>query len=151
MKYLLSNKFKKPGWVLFSIGVILGIIFSFNDYESKLLTTKVISIFHFGIISNDGLIKIIENSIVDELISILIIIGALLVGFSKEKIEDEYISKIRLESLALAILTNSFILLFATIFLYDLSYINVLIYNLFTPLLIFLLLFNYAVYKTKKS
>ncbi len=151
MKYLLSNKFKKLGWILFTIGIILGIIHSINEYESNLLTTKVISLFHSDIISSmsnkNGIISSIENSIVDELITILIIIGGLLVCFSKEKIEDEFISKVRLDSLAWAIMANYSILLFATIFIYEIRYFHVLTYNMFTPLIIFILRFNYVVYK----
>ncbi|MDH7446607.1 hypothetical protein [Aquimarina sp. 2201CG14-23] len=149
MKYLLSNKFKKPGWVLFIIGIIFGIILLIKDLESNFIETKVISLFHNGAFSktNNGIISIITNDIVDELITIIIIIGGLMVSFSKEKIEDEFISKIRLDSLTWAILVNYGILLFATIFIYDMQYFNVLIYNMFTPILIFILRFNYVVYK----
>ncbi len=149
MKYLLSNKFKKPGWILFCIGIILGVIHSINDYESNLLTTKVISLFHYDTIFSDdsAILKIVENSIVDELITIIIIIGGLLISFSKEKIEDEFILKVRLDSLVWAILINYGILLFTTIFIYDIRYFHVLVYNVFTPLLIFIIRFNYVVYK----
>ncbi|MDY8136318.1 hypothetical protein [Aquimarina sp. 2201CG5-10] len=149
MKYLLSNKFKKPGWFLFIIGIILGVIHLIDDFESDLLTTKVISLFHkntfFG--SEDGVIRILENSIVDELITLMIIIGGLLVSLSKEKIEDEFITQIRLDSFVWAILVNYLILLFATIFIYDIQYFNVLVFNMFTPLIIFVLRFNYVIYK----
>ena len=149
MNYLLSNKFKKPGWILFSIGIVLGIIHVFNDYESDFLTVKVISLFHDDILfsGNNGVISIIEDSIVDEIISIMIIIGGLLVGFSKEKIEDEFISKTRLSSLKWAILVNYGILFLATIFLYHGNFMSVMIYNMFTPLIIFIVRFNYIIYK----
>ncbi|MFD2562050.1 hypothetical protein [Aquimarina rubra] len=149
MKYLLSNKFKRPGWALLFTGIISGILLSFNDYESNLIKTKVISLFHYDSFfkENNGFLRIIENSILDEIIVILIIIGGLLVSFSKEKIEDEFISKTRLDSLGWAVVVNYSILLFATIFIYDIRYMHVLIYNMFTPLMIFILRFNYVVYK----
>lgn len=149
MKYLLSNKFKKPGWILFTLGIVFGVIHAFNDFESNFITVKVISLFHNDIIfsENNGWVSIIEDSIVDEILSIMIITGGLLVGFSKEKIEDEFISKVRLSSLKWAILLNYGILLFATIFLYHTNFMSVMIYNMFTPLVIFILRFNYIVYK----
>ncbi len=149
MKYLLPNKCKKPGWILFIIGIILGILHAINDYESDLLTTSVISLFHNDMIfsENNGLISIIKNSIIDELLCISIIAGGLLVGFSKEKIEDEFIARIRLNSLKWAILVNYGVLLFSILFLYDSNFLNVMIYNMFTPLIIFVLRFNYVVYK----
>ncbi len=149
MNYLLSNKFKKPGWILFILGIVLGVIHAFNDFESDLFTVNVISLFHDDIIfsENDGIVSIIEDSIVDELLSLMIIIGGLMVGFSKEKIEDEFISKIRLSSLKWAILINYGILLFATLFFYHTNFMSVMIYNMFTPLIIFIVRFNYIVYK----
>ncbi len=149
MKYLVSNKFKKPGWMLFCIGVILGIIHSTNGYESKALTTKVLSLLHYDtfLSQENSILRLIENSIVDELITIMIVIGGLLICLSKEKIEDEFITKIRLDSLVWAILVNYSILLFATIFIYDIRYFHVLVYNVFTPLLMFIIRFNYMVYK----
>ncbi|GAA4274164.1 hypothetical protein U6A24_21990 [Aquimarina gracilis] len=149
MKYLLSNKFKKPGWVLLVVGITFGIIHALNDFESDLLTVKVISLFHNDIIfsKNNGLVSIIEDSIVDEILTLMIITGGLLVGFSKEKIEDEFISKIRLSSLKWAILINYGILLFATLFFYHTNFMSIMIYNMFTPLIIFIVRFNYIVYK----
>ncbi|WP_299439404.1 hypothetical protein [uncultured Aquimarina sp.] len=149
MKYLLQNKFKKPGWVLFITGIVSGVLLTINDYESNLIKTKVISLFHYDsfLKENNGFLRIIENNILDEIIVIVIIIGGLLVSFSKEKIEDEFISKTRLDSLVWAVIVNYIILLFATLFIYDIRYIHVLIYNMFTPLLIFILRFNYVIYK----
>ncbi|WP_405206304.1 hypothetical protein [Aquimarina sp. LLG6339-5] len=153
MKYLLSNKFKKPGWIIFILGSIAGIYLQTIDFESTLLKTKVISLFHDDSFSkeNNGIFRIIENHVIDEIVIILIIIGGLLISFSKEKIEDEFISKTRLDSLAWAILVNYSLLLLMTIFVYDLKYLHVLIYNMFTPLLIFIIRFNYVIYKDNKA
>ncbi len=149
MNYLLPNRCKKPGWILFILGIAFGIFLAFNDYESNLITVKVISLFHDDIIvtENNSIISIIENSIADEIASVLIIVGGLLVGFSKEKIEDEFISKVRLSSLKWAILLNYGILLFSTIFLYHTNFMSIMIYNMFTPLIIFIIRFNYLIYK----
>lgn len=58
MKYLVSNKFKKPGWILFIIGIAAGIMYVINDYESQLFKTKVISLF------NNTLLQSQNNSLV---------------------------------------------------------------------------------------
>ena len=89
INYLLPNKYKTLGWMLFIVGIIAGIIFIIKGYETNLLTTKVISVYDGLNISVDGktsLFNIQENSIVDELITIAIIIGGLIVGFSREKV-----------------------------------------------------------------
>ena len=141
--YLLPHKFKKTGWILFIIGLISGLFVFIKEYETDILTFNVLSIYNESIFGkNDGFFKIVENSILDELIAIAIIIGGLLVGFSKEKVEDEFIYKLRKDSLVWAIIFNYFILLFAIIFIYDFTFFDVLVFNMFTPLIFFIVRFN---------
>ncbi|MEM5567023.1 hypothetical protein WNY78_18020 [Psychroserpens sp. AS72] len=143
--YLLSNKFKVPGWILLSLGIISGIFLSITGFESDLLKINVFSVYSDNDVfsSSGGFFKIIENSIVDEIIALAIIIGGLLVGFSKEKIEDEFIYKIRNDSLVWAIVFNYIILMLAIIFIYEFTFFDVLVYNMFTPLLFFIIRFNF--------
>lgn len=143
--YLLSNKFKIPGWILLSLGIIAGIFLSITGFESDLLEMNVFSIYsdNDAFSSSGGFFKIIENSIVDEIIALAIIIGGLLVGFSKEKIEDEFIYKIRTDSLVWAIVFNYITLMFAIVFIYEFTFFDVLVYNMFTPLLFFIIRFNF--------
>ncbi|MCF7561847.1 hypothetical protein L3X39_14470 [Sabulilitoribacter multivorans] len=149
--YLLPNKYKTIGWLLLILGIIAGVIFIVNGYESNALTTKVLSVYNGLNVTVNGkpsFFNIEENSIVDELITITIIIGGLLVGFSKEKIEDEFIYKLRKDSLVWAIIFNYAVLLFATVFIYDLAYFHVLVFNMFTPLLFFIIRFNFLKLKS---
>ncbi|WP_378174608.1 hypothetical protein [Aquimarina sp. SS2-1] len=115
-----------------------------------MLIVKVIALWSEDFLSNEGsreIIRILENDIIDEIITLLIIIGGLMVSFSKEKIEDEFISNLRLSSLKWAFLLNYVVLIFATVFIYGVSYFNVLVFNMFTPIIIFIARFNYLVYK----
>ena len=151
--YLLPNKYKTVGWILFITGIFSGLFLVFNEYESDALTIKVLSIYNGqSIIGNhQGFFKFIENSIVDELITIAIIIGGLLVGFSKEKIEDEFIYKLRKDSLVWALIFNYVILLFATLFIYDFAFFDVLVFNMFTPLVFFVFRFNFLKFKSQSN
>lgn len=79
--YLLPNKYKNLGWVLFIRGVVLGLILQVLEINNQS------SFLSFDFIHNFG------YDFLDEVISILIITGGLLVGFTKEKIEDEFIYK----------------------------------------------------------
>ncbi len=142
--YLLPNKYKTFGWVLFIIGIIGGILLYAGEYESDALTIKVLSIYNEPFIGDDGgFFKLIKNSIIDELIALAIIIGGLLVGFSKEKIEDEFIYKLRKDSLVWAIIFNYAVLIFTIIFIYDFKFFDVLVFNMFTPLVFFIIRFNF--------
>lgn len=148
--YLLSNKYKPVGWILFILGICFGVLLFLNEYEGNYFSMKVISIYNDPFLGSDkGFFKLIENDIADELISIAIIIGGLLVGFSKEKIEDEFIYKLRKDSLVWAILVNYSILLLAVLFVYDFTFFDVLVFNMFTPLVFFVLRFNFLKLKTQ--
>ena len=70
---------------------------------------------------------------------------------SKEKIEDEYIAKTRLESLVWATYLNYCILLLALLFVYDMAFFWVMIFNMFTLLLFFIVRFNYLIFKLNKT
>lgn len=148
--YLLPNKYKTLGWILFISGLLAGIFLFINEYKTDALTVSVLSIYHDGILSNqeDGFFKIIDNSILDELITLAIIIGGLLVGFTKEKVEDEFIYKLRKDSLVWALIFNYAVLIFATIFIYDFVFFDVLVFNMFTPLVFFVFRFNFLKYKS---
>ncbi len=147
--YLLPNKFKTVGWVLFIIGIIGGISIYLSDYESDALTVNVLSVYNESFLGSEkGFFQIIENSILDELIALAIITGGLLVGFSKEKVEDEFIYKLRKDSLVWAIIFNYAVLILTIVFVYDLAFFDVLVFNMFTPLLFFIFRFNFLKHKS---
>lgn len=148
--YLLPNKYKSVGWILFTIGIITGIFLYFSEYESNELTIKVLSIHNDDAIFGDegGFFKIIENSILDELAALVIIIGGLIVGFTKEKVEDEFIYKLRKDSIVWAIIFNYVVLIFTIIFIYGFTFFDVLVFNMFTPLVFFIFRFNFLKHKS---
>ena len=84
-----------------------------------------------------------QNNILNEILGISTIIGGLIVAFSREPDEDELILRIRLECLVWAIYWNYGILLIAFLFVYDFSFYWVMIFNMFTPLLLFVIRFNW--------
>lgn len=143
--YLLPHKIKILGWILFAIGISIGVYLLSTDYESELFKTKVIAIYNQDNVfnNNDGFFKIIENSIMNEIGAIFIIFGGLLIGFSKEKIEDEFIYKLRKDSLAWAMIVNYIILMFTIIFIYEFTFFHVLVFNMFLPLIFFIFRFHF--------
>jgi hypothetical protein len=92
-----------------------------------------------------------ETGIFDELLLSLILITGIFVGFSKTKNEDEFIAKIRYESLVWAFYFNAFLILISTLFLYGMSYFTVMIGNIFSTLVFFIGRFHYKLYQLKRS
>ncbi|CAM4389920.1 hypothetical protein [Flavobacterium terrigena] len=150
--FLFPNQLKKIGWLLFVPSVLATLIISvMNISTDDYLNITVFSIYNGSIGEASGFFKFIKNSILDEILTIGIIVGGILVGFSKLKEEDEMISKIRYESLVWATYLNYGIILFFTLFLFGLPYLNVLFYNIFTLLLFFIIRFHYMIYKLNNS
>ncbi|TYA54351.1 hypothetical protein [Formosa maritima] len=148
--YLLPYKYKPIGWLLFVLGIIFGIFLITKDYDIDFLNVHVLSIFNESLLGKNPLnfFQIIDNDISDEIASIAIILGGLILGFSKEKIEDEYVYKLRKDSLVWAIIFNYIVLLIAIIFVYDLTFFHVLVFNMFTPLFFYIIRFNFLKLKS---
>jgi len=149
--YLLPNRCKKIGWILFIPGIILGLLFLISQPEPSFLDLNVFQIAGEEFFGDDVFFSLKGNNILNEIISLLIIVGAIFIAFSKEKSEDEFISKIRLESLVWAIYINYVILILSIIFVYGLSFLWVLMFNMFTILFFFIIRFNWALFKSKNQ
>ena len=150
--FLFPNKFKNLGWLLFIPSVLATLLISvLNISTDEYLNISVFSIYQESIGEIPGFFKFMKNSMVDEILTVGIIVGGILVGFSKLKEEDEMISKIRYESLVWATYLNYAIILFFTLFIFGLPYLNVLFYNMFTLNLFFIIRFHYMIYKLNNS
>jgi len=149
-RFLLAHKYKPLGWFLFVIGLVLGILLMINDYEYPSWEVNVFPLIGEQDVFSKPPFEWSKNNVFDEIAAILLIIGGILVSFSKTKDEDEYISKIRMESLIWATYVNYFILILAIVFVFDLSFFSVLVFNMFTILLFFIIRFHYVLYKSKR-
>ena len=149
--FLFPNSWKKIGWIIFIPSLIGTLLLSLNfEVFSQLLKVKVFAIAEIQFFDNQKYFKIIENYIIDEIILIGLIVGGILIGFSKLKNEDEFISKIRYESLVWATYFNYLLIIIFTTLLYGFTFLNIVFYNLFTLLLFFIIRFHYQIYKLNK-
>ena len=151
--YLLPNQFKKIGWILFIPSLILGLFFIIYQFQPEIFEIRVFAIFETGLepwSSGANFFDVIKTNIIDELIGLSLIISSIFIAFSKERLEDELISKIRLESLVWATYVNYAILIIAILFVFGMSFFWVLVFNMFTILIFFIIRFNWVLYKSKK-
>lgn len=126
MKTLLfPHSFQRIGWVVFAISVAIGAyILSTDNTDSYLLNN----------------IAIIGTCI-----------GAILATCSRENVEDEMTGQIRLNSLLIALYINYAILIVCSLVIYDLDFLSVMLYNMFTILLIFMVVFRWKIWRVKKA
>ncbi|MBE0678604.1 MAG: hypothetical protein IH592_07550 [Bacteroidales bacterium] len=150
-KLLLPNKFKTPGWIMLIPTTLFGLYIIFSDFEFDFLDARVFAFFSDEILGDSVTMGFIHTNLTYTITGIIFIISAFFVAFSREKTEDEFIARIRLESLLWATYINYAILLFCFLFFYDFGFLYVMIINMFTILVIFIIRFQYLLHRAKKS
>jgi hypothetical protein len=150
IKFLLPHHFKRVGWFIAIPALILMIMNLHNDFTFSFLNYQAKDI-HKISFDNGLLFNIQYNNFTDEIGSVLLIGGLLMIALSKEKIEDERIAHVRLESLLWAVLLNSLLLIVSIIFFYDGLFLKIMAYNICTPLILFICRFNLLMYVEKKN
>ena len=126
MKTLLfPHSFQRIGWVVFAISAAIGAYILFTDNTDSYLLNNI---------------AIIGTCI-----------GAILATCSRENVEDEMTGQIRLNSLLIALYINYAILIVCSLVIYDLAFLDVMLYNMFTILLIFMVVFRWKIWRVKKA
>lgn len=151
VNYLFPSKYKRIGWAILLPTLALGLGYIFTGYQPEFLDVKVPTIYTKELFGRQHFFSMFQNNILDEILCVMLILSLLFIAFSKEKTEDEFISKIRLESLVWATYVNYAVLLISILFIYDWSFFWVIVINMFTLLFIFIVRFNYYISKFKKS
>ena len=151
LNYLFPNKYKRIGWIVLIPSVIVGVISLVVDIEPAFLDFEVPTLVVNELLQKTKFFGFSENNLFDEIIGALIVISGILVAFSKEKSEDELIAKIRMEALTWATYVNYAILLFAILFIYDFAFFWVMIFNMFTVLIIFIIRLTWQISQLNRS
>ena len=152
MSYLFSNKFKKTSGVVFYLSILVGFFLLLTERLQDLFVVNVFSIFsHEWFGSERTGFGWTENGLGDEIFTLLIIVSGLINSFSKEKIEDELISRIRLESLSLSLFISFGLIIISTFLVFNINYMYVLVFNLFLIILLFNLIFKFRLFKHYNS
>ena len=136
-RFLLPNKYRRIGWIILIPFLVLGILSVHMDYEIGWLSFKLRP--ESGMFDNPEF----EN-FTNELAAIGVMIGLIFIAFAREKVEDVYIMKLRLDSLVVAVLVNYLLLLLAILFLYGFGFFYALVYNMYTILILFIARFTWV-------
>jgi len=151
MNYLFPHAYKRIGLTLLIPLMIAGWFVINFDIEPEFLDFEVPAIFVDEIFGEKFMFGLTENNVLNEIVGVALIICFLMVAFSKEKQEDELIEKIRLDSLVWATYANYAVLVFSMLFVYGISFLWVMICNMFTILLFFIIRFNWQVKALNKN
>lgn len=146
--YLFPTPFRKIGWTISipTAVVLLCYLFS-SPWEAqpptffssfKKLWMNVTDVFCGG-------------ALFAAICMVLLMIGLLFIAFSKEKTEDEFITKLRSDSLIWAVLANAVLMALLSVLIYGGWFLFVSFFNLYSVLVLFIIKFNLAMNKFKKE
>ena len=139
-------KCKIPGYALLIAGAVMTYLYFVVNIRLELPVPAIISSF-----AETKFFTSYKTNVADELLIILLITGFSLIVFSKEKNETVQLRELRIRSLIRTALTDIFIILFATLFVYGSGFMAIIIMNLFLPFIIYLIFFNVAKMKIMKT
>lgn len=157
--YLLPRGFKKVGMVL---AVCCLAWFTINCFTEESVDFKFKT---FALIGNAPFAhssenvpqssslfcNIVETSFGMTILPVLMLTALVLIAFSRNKTEDEYIMRIREQSFVWAMLVGYVIIALLTLLVFGFEYLIVMMYDIYIFLILFICKFHYEIYRLKKT
>nr|WP_157536101.1 hypothetical protein [Mucilaginibacter sp. L294] len=136
-RYLFPHHFRSIGYLCFGVIILFGILL--KVFHPQLNMESL----HQNIIPG---IKTWHD-----ITALLILAGLLFIAFSKEKIEDEHISLIRLESLQWAVYLNYFMLALSVVLANRMELMHIILTAVWAPLIFFIIRFRWMIFRLNKE
>lgn len=150
---LFPYRFKRIGWIILIPAAIIGIMMWFDGFEGipSYLLPEAFNYCsadnqYYNLCHGETITRVLNN-----IALIGILIGTTLVCCSREKVEDEMIGIIRLNSLLAAFYANTTAVCLAALFIYDLTFLEVMLCELIALPVLFTVIFRIRLYMLKKD
>lgn len=134
--FLLPHGWKYAGAGLTFMGALSFILYEWFGFKLKIPVFAFYSRYF-----KTKVFETIKTPFADEMTLVLIITGLAIIVFSREKDETEIMNVIRSRSLVKAVMLNTALMVLCLLFIYGTGYIAVLVINLFSLFVIYLLIF----------
>ena len=146
--YLFPHYFQWIGWAIAIasfLALLLGLI---NDTTIRMpaLNEEVF----FDDDNESGFFSMVESSMYSIAMPLLII-GLIFIGFSKERVEDEFVQYIRSQSLIWSTYISAGLFILGTLLIYGFTYIYIPYFVFFVFLLLFVIKFKIAMLRFNKG
>lgn len=152
---LLPYGFKKVGWAILVPTALLGLTMWADGFNGVpgwfyslfgISTGREVADPAYLFWSSGTMTRLLNNA---ALIGVLV--GSLLVACSRERVEDEMISRIRLSALLTALYVQTVLTVAAALFLYDFAFLEVMIVNLIALPVLFLVVLHWRLWRLRKE
>ena len=144
--YLFPHRFRMIGWVL-AIVAVSGYL-CLPEFHFKMPSLYFDTFFDDE--NESGFFRMARTNSLS-IAMILLTIGLLFIGFSKEKVEDEFVHYLRAQSLIWATYITAALFIVATLLIYGITYIYVPYLVFFVFLILFIIKFRIEVHRFNKG
>lgn len=125
--WLLPRNCRIVGWGLFVLCALLGLYLIFTGYAPLQFDFFSASVANLAIIGA--------------------LVGLVMVAFSKEEVEDEYVNSLRVDAMIKAFILNSVVIVLLSLTMYGIVYVYALSITQYIVLLAYIVFFRYNVRK----
>jgi hypothetical protein len=148
-QYLFPAKCQKIGWVLMILAALYFIVAMIVAIINPEMSIDVD--FNMPALFSNEWFTVADTSIFSTISPVVFILGGLLVGFSKEKQEDELIIALRERSLVWAMIVGYFVLIFLYLFVYGFVFLYVMRFSVYLLLILYIIKFKIELYRFKRQ
>lgn len=149
IKFFLPHKFRFVGLILFLLGIISAYVRFSLGIKPDVLTLPVFTVYSSFLETKT--FQVITNNILEEIVTLLLLTGLLLINFSKEKTEIELTDNLRFKALISSMFLNTLLMIFSTLFIFGFAFVNVLMINLFSQLLLYQIIFRFLIFRNRNK
>ena len=144
--YLFPHRFRIIGWVL-AIVAVSGYL-CLPEFHFKMPSLYFDTFFDDE--NESGFFRMARTNSLS-IAMILLTIGLLFIGFSKEKVEDEFVQYLRAQSLIWATYVTAILFIATTLLIYGIAYIYVPFLVFYVFLILFIIKFRIEVHRFNKG
>ena len=144
--YLFPHRFRMIGWVL-AIVAVSGYL-CLPEFHFKMPSLYFDTFFDDE--NESGFFRMARTNSLS-IAMILLTIGLLFIGFSKEKVEDEFVQYLRAQSLIWATYVTAILFIATTLLIYGIAYIYVPFLVFYVFLILFIIKFRIELHRFNKG
>ena len=153
--FLFPSYFRKIGWII-SITTLLyfliGLIFFAAKYDFNFKMPAIVGYGEIPFFSEETKYFVLApTSFITTLFPVLMIIGFVFIAFSRERNEDEYVSKIRERALVWSVLLTCVVLILSILFIYGMTAFYIFWFDFLFFLLLFVIKFRIDIFRFNRS
>ena len=136
---LLPHGFRFPGYIFLIAGSVFGIMRFWFDIKPKFLVMRPYAIYSEYL--GEKYMHFIRDNMSEELVGILLVMGAWLVALSRDKDETEEKAELRSRAFYISAYIQMGFLVFSLLFTYGIAFIYMLMMYMIIPPAIYYLMF----------